>query len=215
MTKIPGWTLPLLIASIAPITQASSTIAPITLETIAARTESVQRALDTVTPAPLQLTVAVSVALHPDVVERLAEALARLDTHFADTVDVRLAVRGIDVGEIPESYYGLDRVAQLEWKRRLQAGIKRLGALTEPLGAQIDPAFFERFAIEAVPVFVLQDKAESCTSEGTPTWIVRGTVDVAVALQTMLDALDNNDKATHTARAALPRLIAHLQGTTP
>ena len=126
-----------------------------------------------------ELTVAVSLALHPDYLAELAHAVSRIGG--------RLVVRGVPASRRPDArhphaYFSLASKEQAAVKADALAGFKRLAQSTAPAGAAIDPLFFRRHAIDSVPVFAVSWVRADGASQEKRTALVRGRLTADAAL---------------------------------
>lgn len=147
----------------------------------------------------VRLAAAVSMSLSPDYRRQLSED--------ARVCGMRLVVRGVPVSEgfEKQAYFAAASRERLRQKGEIVRG---LAALHEAFGSvEIDPAFFRRHALKAVPVFVLEDDAGVIAR-------VHGAVSLEYALEALYRETDEGArpvnekigiKRLRKARAALVR----------
>ena len=149
-------------------------------ESIKERSDAVRERLEAVRPQTLQLNAAVSLALHPEYLASLGEGARR--------VGAELVVRGVAGGVADEKqarlYWGRSEADRRKVRASLAEGWRKLAAAAAPAPVRVDPAFFRRFRVAGVPVFVLQ------TDEEKPrAVVVRGLLTWEAALEAFVSAV--------------------------
>lgn len=173
------------------------------------RSDAVRSRLAAVRPQALQLHAAVSLALHPEYLASLGEGARR--------VGAELVVRGVAGGVVNEKearlYWGRSEADRRKLRASLAEGWRKLASAAAPAPVRVDPAFFRRFDVAGVPVFVLQ------TDEETPrAVVVRGLLTWEAALEAFVSAVGNLEGKglTHEEarlwRAFLDASLTHLRG---
>lgn len=120
-----------------------------------------------------RLTVAVSLALQKDYLERLAAAARR--------IGARLVVQGVDAKPETVRVWAMNQSQKDAHRAGLRSAWSRLAEATHPAGVELDPAFFSRYGIQSVPVTVLEWEGNAA--------LVRGAVDLNVAVETLAQRL--------------------------
>lgn len=119
------------------------------------------------------LSVAVSLALQKDYLERLAAAARR--------IGARLVVQGVDAKPETVRVWAMSQSQKDAHRAELRSAWSRLAEATHPAGVELDPAFFTRYGIQSVPVTVLEWEGNAA--------LVRGAVDLNVAVETLAQRL--------------------------
>ena len=154
-----------------------------------------------VTDVPV-VTVAVSTSMPLEHVRALAQSLAKTGG--------RLVVRGAPTTEPSDVYFALPPDKQAAVRASTREGLAALARLgVHGVSVAIDPAFFRRHGIDAVPVVVVETKRRqtcdtcntskpkhdaSAVSQGT-VYRVRGDVTLAYALRTLVKETTGRDRA--------------------
>lgn len=132
------------------------------IETVEARVNADRAALKT--QGEWSFTVAVSTSLHPDYIRELSQSMAK--------VGGRVVVRGVPIDGMSAeavrrfSYFDADPRTKMLWKEKIRGGMKVLADMAaEGVPMEIDPEFFTRYAIKAVPVFVLTKSTEKSAAK--------------------------------------------------
>lgn len=162
------------------------------------------------------VTVAVSTSMPLEHVRGLAQSLAKTGG--------RLVVRGAPTTESTDVYFALPSDKQAAVRASTREGLAALALLgVHGVSVAIDPAFFRRHGIDAVPVVVVETKRrQTCDTCNTAkpkhdasavlqgaVYRVRGDVTLAYALRTLVAETTGRD------RAAIQTLLDRLEGTTP
>ena len=182
-------------------------VLPLLPETAAAVTP-----VDEATPKPF-VTVAVSTSMPLEHVRGLAQSLAKTGG--------RLVVRGAPLRETSENYFALPLDKQESVRADVRKGMAALARMSvHGVSVAIDPGFFKRHQIDAVPVVVVETTTrqvcDACKTfdgktgrkakaDGT-AYRVRGDVTLDYALRTLAA------QTTGADQAAIVVLLDRLEG---
>ncbi len=152
----------------------------------------------------IHVEIAVSLSLEGAYLRDLASFCREVREMEELNTDCRLVVRGLAVKET-KHYFTLSDMDKKAHTQKIQAAALRLAQAVPETGAEIDPAFFKRFRIEAVPVHVIS------TSHGA--FVLRGGVTPPVLFESLKSVAA--EKAPEALKELSPLIDFVVHGHVP